>query len=66
MGNSAIWNVALWTTPTYWGDAFIVSKNWLGVGGLGYTATLELQVSALDVALQWQSTDYIFEEGGLL
>jgi hypothetical protein len=65
-GNAAVWNVALWTTPTYWGDALIISKNWIGVGGIGYCASLVLQLTALDVSLQWQSTDYIFEEGGLL
>ena len=65
-GNSAVWNVALWTTPTYWGDALVLSKNWLGIGGLGYAAALTLQVSGLDVGLQWQSTDYIFQKGGLV
>ena len=66
MGNQAVWNVSLWSTPTYWGDAALISKQWIGAGGIGYTAALELQVATLDVSLQWQSTDYVFEVGGLL
>lgn len=65
-GNSAVWNVALWTTPTFWGDAIVLSKRWLGIGGLGYAASLTLTVQGLDVGLQWQSTDYVFEKGGLV
>lgn len=64
-GNAAPWNTSLWTTPTYWGDALIISKEWLGIGGLGYNAAPILQVAALDVTFQWQSTDYVFEEAGL-
>lgn len=66
VGNSAVWNVSLWSTPTYWGDAALISKNWIGAGGIGYVAALALQVSALDVSLQWQSTDFVLELGGLL
>ena len=65
-GNSAIWNVSLWSTPTFWGDAVVLTKRWLGIGGIGYAAALGLQVSGLDVGLQWQSTDYVFEKGGLV
>lgn len=65
-GNSAVWNVSLWSTPTYWGDAAIISKNWIGAGGLGYVGSLELQLASLDVSLQWQSTDFVFEVAGLL
>lgn len=65
-GNSAVWNVSLWTTPTFWGDAIVLTKRWLGIGGIGYAAALTLTVQGLDVGLQWQSTDYVFEKGGLV
>jgi hypothetical protein len=65
-GNSAVWNVALWTTPTYWGDAQIITKQWLGIGGLGYCAGLQLQASPLNINLQWQSTDFLYEDAALV
>lgn len=65
-GNSAIWNVSLWTTPTFWGDAQIVSKQWIGIGGLGYAAGLQLQVQPLNVNLQWQATSFVYENAGLV
>lgn len=65
-GNSAIWNVSLWTTPTYWGDAQIISKQWIGIGGLGYCAGLQLACSPLNINLQWQSTDFVYEDAGLV
>ena len=63
-GNSAIWNVSLWTTPTYWGDAQIISKQWIGIGGLGYCAGLQLAANTLNISLQWQSTDFVYEDAG--
>jgi hypothetical protein len=65
-GNSAPWNTSLWTTPTYWGDALVITKNWIGIGGVGYCAAMQLQIAALDVTLQWQSTDYIFQPAGMM
>jgi hypothetical protein len=65
-GNNAIWNVSLWSTPTYWGDAAVISKNWIGIGGIGYAASLQLAVSSRDVKIQWQATDYVFRKGGML
>jgi len=65
-GNSAPWNTSLWTTPTFWGDVLKISKNWIGISGMGYCAALQLQVAAMGVTLQWQSTDYIFQPAGML
>lgn len=65
-GNSAIWNSAHWTTPTYWGDALVISKNWIGLGGLGYAGALQIGVSALDITIQWQSTDFLFQPAGII
>jgi len=64
-GNLALWNTSPWNV-TGWGDATILTKNWIGVAGIGYSAGLQLQVAALDVTLQWQSTDFMFQRGGLL
>jgi hypothetical protein len=65
VGSSAPWNTSPWNT-TLWGDATIISKEWIGISGLGYAGSLSLQVNAKDVSIQWQSTDYQFEPGGLM
>lgn len=64
-GNNPFWNVSFWTTPTFWGNASQIIKRWLGISGVGYSASLQLQVIGLNVSLQWQSTDYVFEVGGI-
>lgn len=65
VGNSAPWNTSPWNT-TFWADALVISKQWVGLSGLGYAGSLSLQVNAKDVSIQWQSTDYQFEPGGLI
>jgi hypothetical protein len=65
-GNSAVWNVSLWSTPTYWGDATKVTKPWVSLGGIGYCAAVTARFSGSGVSVQWASTDYMFEPGGLL
>lgn len=65
VGNAAPWNTSPWNT-TFWGDATVISKQWIGISGLGYAGSLSLQVNAKDVTIQWQSTDYQFEPGGLM
>jgi hypothetical protein len=65
VGNAAPWNTSPWNT-TLWGDATRISKQWIGIPGLGYAGSLSLQVNAKDVTIQWQSTDYQFEPGGLM
>lgn len=66
LGRQSLWNVSFWSTPTYWGDPLVISKSWYGTSGLGYVAGLSMQISALDVTAQWQSTDFVFETGGLV
>jgi len=64
-GNSAIWNVSLWSTPTFWGDATQIIKPWIGLPGLGYSASMQLRANVSGVQAKWQSTNYIYRPGGL-
>ena len=66
VGTSAVWNVAQWNTPTYWGDTSLISKNWVGLSGLGYAGSLQFQVNVKNISVQWQSTDFLFESAALL
>jgi hypothetical protein len=66
-GARAPWNISPWNT-TPWGGlgAYITIKNWNGVTGIGYAAAGRLSFQIANAALQWQSTDYMFETGGPL
>jgi hypothetical protein len=61
----ATWDVAPWDTSS-WGSAVNIIKNWQTVNGVGYAAALRMQVSAMDLTAQWQSTDFVFEPGAVL
>lgn len=64
MGNGAVWNVALWTAPTYWADAQQVVSLWIGTPGEGYCAAPYLQGNTSNISARWMSTLFMFEEGG--
>lgn len=59
------WNTSPWNTSS-WGSATGIIKEWQTVTGVGYAAALRMQVLAKDLTVQWQSTDFVFEEGAVL
>lgn len=59
------WNVGAWNTFP-WGDTSSIKKDWQGVTGVGYCAALHMRVANNISALQWQSTDTVFEAGDVL
>jgi hypothetical protein len=64
-GNAPLWgNNNSWTAPTYWGST-LTTKAWYGLRGMGYAATVQLQIASLDNLIQWQATDYAFQLGGI-
>ena len=66
-GNTAPWNTSPWNTTPWGGQAPVLPiNNWLGVNGVGFAASGRITMSLKNIALQWQSTDYLFEEGGPL
>lgn len=64
-GLIAPWNTSPWNV-TPWGGTFPVFnvKNWIGVSGLGYVASGRVSFQVSNIAVQWQSIDYMFEKGG--
>src|SRR5207302_8089609 len=66
-GLTAPWNTSPWNI-TPWGGTFPIFqvKDWLGVSGIGYVASGRLSFSVSNIAVQWQSTDYMFAKGGPL
>jgi hypothetical protein len=67
LGLSAPWNTSPWNL-TPWGGQVptFTIKNWLGVSGIGYAASGRVSFQINNIAIQWQSIDYLFEEGGPL
>jgi len=62
----ALWDAALWDSPVYtWGSTLGVDNNWASAVGSGYVASIKLKVSATQSVL-WASTDFIFEDGGMI
>lgn len=56
----AEWDVAEWTT----GDR--VLRRWQTVTGVGYSAGLRIKTNVKNIGCKWQSTDFVYEVGGVL
>jgi hypothetical protein len=66
-GNAGVWGTAAWDLSTWWGaGTLIVSKQWQGVTGVGYSAGLALSIASQDIEVHWASTDYVMERGGVI
>lgn len=62
---TAPWNTSPWNITPWGGTApSLVVRNWQGLQGLGYVATGRISMQVKGIALQWYSTDYMFEPGG--
>lgn len=59
------WDTSPWDTSP-WGVSTDIIKNWQTVTGMGYAAALRMQITAMDLTVQWQSTDFVYEPGGVL
>ena len=60
----APWNSSTWDV-TLWGDSQQIQKKWVGLAGAGYCASLQLGFQYNGVAGRWQSTNYLYEKGGV-
>jgi hypothetical protein len=63
-GGGSPWDTSPWDTSPWGGDTQIV-KDWQSVNGIGFAASLNIGVvSSVDIG--WQSTDYVYQKGGIL
>lgn len=60
----ALWDVATWDVDS-WGGALEIKKDWQSIYGLGYAAALRMQLASNVLQIYWQSTDWMFEPGGI-
>lgn len=61
--SGATWDVDPWDTSD-WGVEDNISKNWIGVNGIGYAGTLKLNAASNQFGLALAAIDYMFETGG--
>jgi len=57
-----LWGTGLWDVAV-WGSDLEVQNNWQGVTGVGYCGAVQLQSSSKQTAIQWASTDVVFQLG---
>ncbi|NDC10136.1 MAG: hypothetical protein EBZ75_12510 [Oxalobacteraceae bacterium] len=59
---TALWDSALWNTAV-WGSDLEIQNNWQGVTGVGYCGSIQFQSSSNKLAIQWASTDVVYQLG---
>ena len=59
------WDSAVWDDAV-WAGGLTTTKVWQGVTGIGFAASINLNVAAQNIELHWASTDYVMEAGGVL
>ena len=60
-----IWDISDWDEAV-WGGTLTVNKDWQGVTGIGYCASISLNVASQNIEVHWASTDYVMERGGVI
>jgi hypothetical protein len=60
-----LWDVSVWD-GALWSAGDIVTKTWVGVTGLGFSASINLAIASQGIDFKWTSTDYVMEKGGVL
>jgi hypothetical protein len=60
-----VWDTGLWDQST-WGGGLITTKYWQGVTGLGFSASININVASQGIDFHWASVDYVMENGGVL
>lgn len=61
---AGIWDSAKWDRNAF--DGSRVYKEWRSINGIGYYASFYMQVTSDELDIAWQSTDFLFEAGGVL
>lgn len=59
------WDTATWDVDD-WASEIAVVRDWQSVLNIGYNASARVKVSTGSQSVYWNSTDYLFEPGGLL
>lgn len=63
IGTQSVWNVGLWSAPTYWGDPLLLKKPWVGLAGAGFALSITMKIRASNLILQWHLTNFLYKRG---
>lgn len=61
----SLWNIALWNI-SYWSTGRSVQTNWQTVGGVGFAATINLQIASNQTGVNLLAVDYVMCDGSIL
>ena len=60
------WDMDNWDNCNWGGGQLITTKVWQGVTGIGYAASISLNVASQNIEFHWASTDFVMERGGVI
>lgn len=60
----AVWDTATWDVSSWVAGDSIV-KKWQSVSGVGYAGGVRIVTATQNLTCRWQSTDFIYEPGGV-
>lgn len=63
--STSAWDVSAWDV-TPWADDFSISNRWSSIRGDGYAISSRLKISSSTQGVDWYSTTYLTERGGVL
>ena len=62
---ASVWDTGTWDSAV-WGGGQQIYRSWQGLRGIGFTASTRLKYEGTGYEVSWISTDYVFEQGGIL
>jgi len=63
--NYAAWDTAIWDSSSWGGDLNVLS-SWQGIFGTGNCCAIRIMSVSNGIQLRWDSTDIVYETGGIL
>jgi hypothetical protein len=63
--STGVWDTSKWD-QAQWGGGLTITKYWQGVSGLGFSASININVASQNIDFRWASVDYVMEAGGVL
>jgi hypothetical protein len=65
VSTTGIWDAARWDNDVFAGN-LVISRQWQGVTGLGYSGGINLNMVSAGIDVHWVSTDFVMEKGTVI